>query len=184
MSLLRGTLIRFIPGFFLFLSALALQAQGGNAGTVRGTVTDHSGAVIPNATVRLSNEVSGLNRSVTTDGTGQFEFTNIPFNPYQVTVTAAGFAKLTQNLEIRSVVGTNLKLSLKVGEASATTVTVEAGGDLIENDPTSTPTWTGTCSISAVGEPVFIAEFAGYANYPGRGGRLEWSFSWPGRSCL
>ena len=60
MSLLRGTLIRFIPGYFLLMVALALQAQGGNAGTIHGTVTDHSGAVIPNATVQLSNQVSGL----------------------------------------------------------------------------------------------------------------------------
>ena len=136
MSLLRGTLIRFIPGYFLFMAALALQAQGGNAGTVRGTVTDLSGAVVPNATVHLSNQVSGLNRTGASNATGQFEFSNIPFNSYQITITAPGFSKLTQNVDIRSVVGVNLTLPLQVGEASSTTVTVEAGGDLIENDPT------------------------------------------------
>jgi hypothetical protein len=135
MSLQRGTIFRILPCLLLILAALGAYAQGGNAGTVRGTVTDHSGAVVPNAAVRLSNEVSGLDRTGTTNSTGQFEFANIPFNPYQVTVTASGFAKLTQKFEIRSSVGTNLKLTLQIGPASST-VTVEAGGDLIENDPT------------------------------------------------
>jgi hypothetical protein len=71
MSLLRGTLIRFIPGYFLFMAALALQAQGGNAGTIHGKVTDLSGAVVPNATIHLSNQVSGLNRNGTSNATGQ-----------------------------------------------------------------------------------------------------------------
>jgi hypothetical protein len=135
MSLLRGRMFQVFSIFVLFLTSLDVYAQGGNAGTVRGTVVDHSGAVVPNATVHLTNDVSGLDRSETTNATGQFEFPNIPFNPYQVTVTATGFAKLTQSFEIRSVVGTNLKLTLQVGAATST-VTVEASGDLIENDPT------------------------------------------------
>ena len=105
MSLHSGTTFRILPVFVLFFAALGAYAQGGNAGTVRGTVTDHSGAVIPNATVHLTNEVSGFDRTGTTNATGQFEFTNVPFNPYQVTVTAAGFATLTQSFEIRSAVG-------------------------------------------------------------------------------
>ena len=129
--------------FFGTLSALAFLggtlaavAQGGNAGAVHGTVTDPSGAVIPNATVRLTNSVSGLDRTATTDATGQFTFTNIPFNPYQVRVSATGFSPLSQNFEIRSDLGTTLKLVLQVA-AAASTVTVEANtGDLIENDPT------------------------------------------------
>ena len=87
----------------LALSSPLARAQAGNAGAVRGTVTDPTGAVIPGATVHLTNEVSGLDRTATTDATGQFEFTNVPFNPYQVTVTATGFSQLNQNVEIRSV---------------------------------------------------------------------------------
>jgi hypothetical protein len=102
---------------------------------VRGTVTDPSGAVIPNATVHLTNGVSGLNQTASTDPLGQFNFSNVPFNPYQINVSAKGFAPLTQSIEIRSVVGTSLKLVLQVGGGSQT-VTVEAGGDLVENDPT------------------------------------------------
>ena len=131
----RGSIFRILPTLALFFAALSAVAQSGNAGAVRGTVTDPSGAVIPGATVHLSNASSGLNRTAISDGTGQFVFSNVPFNPYQVTATANGFAASSQSLEIRSVVGTNLKLVLQI-ETSATTVTVEATGDLVETDPT------------------------------------------------
>ena len=49
MSLLRGTMFRVVFILELFLVALGAYAQGGNAGTVRSTVTDHTGAVVPNA---------------------------------------------------------------------------------------------------------------------------------------
>ena len=126
---------------FLLL-ALALvpfhaRAQGGNAGTVHGTVTDPSGAVIPGAAVHLTNAVSGLDRTATTDPTGQFNIPNVPFNNYQVAVAAPGFASIHQGIDIHSVVGTSLKLILQI-ESASQTVTVEAtdSGDLVENDPT------------------------------------------------
>jgi hypothetical protein len=135
MPLHRGTIFRILPVLALVFATLYAPAQSGNAGAVRGTVTDPSGAVIPNAVIHLTNQVSGFDRTASTDALGQFLFSNVPFNPYQVTVSAKGFALLSQNLEIRSVVGTNLRLVLQIA-TSATTVTVEASGDLIENDPT------------------------------------------------
>ena len=131
----RGTILRILPIVVLLLAAGSALALSGNAGAIRGTVTDPTGAVIPDATVHLTNEVSGLDRTETSDALGQFVFSNVPFDPYKVTVSANGFASLSQNLEIRSVVGTTLKLVLQVATA-ASTVTVEAQGDLIENDPT------------------------------------------------
>jgi hypothetical protein len=128
-------IVRFFPLVLLFSCGLSLFAQSGNAGSVRGTVTDPTGAVIPGATVQLVNVVSGLDRTATTDASGQFDFSNVPFNPYRIRVSASGFAELSKAIEIRSAVGTNLKLALQVANA-ATSVTVEAGGDLIENDPT------------------------------------------------
>jgi Carboxypeptidase regulatory-like domain/TonB-dependent Receptor Plug Domain len=120
----------------LVFSASGIQAQSGNAGPVHGTVTDSSGAVIPGATVHIANAVSGFSRTATTDSTGQFSFPNVPFNPYQSDVSATGFSPLKQNFEIRSVLGTTLKLVLQVA-AAASTVTVEANsGDLVEDDPT------------------------------------------------
>jgi hypothetical protein len=131
----HGTIYRILTFVTLLTTALAGQAQSGNAGTIRGTVTDPTGAVIPGAAVHLTNAVSGLDRTVTTDATGQFEVSNIPFNPYEIDVTANGFGPLTRKIEIRSAVGTSLKLTLPIKGASST-VTVEAGGDLVESDPT------------------------------------------------
>jgi hypothetical protein len=124
-----------LPLVALFLLTLHVPAEGSNSGTVRGTVTDPTGAVISGATVHLTNEVSGLDRTVTTDATGQFFFANIPFNPYQINVSANGFSPLNRGFEIRSVVGTNLNLVLEVAGGSQS-VTVQASGDLVETDPT------------------------------------------------
>jgi hypothetical protein len=132
---IRGTFLGTLSSFALIFVALGASAQSGNAGAVRGTVTDPSGAVIPGATVHLTNSISGLDRTVTTDATGQFELSNIPFNPYQISVSAAGFSSITQSVGIRSSIGTTLKLVLPIAGASST-VTVEATGDLVEDDPT------------------------------------------------
>ena len=134
MPFYRGVILRILPVLALLCAALTAVAQG-NAGVVRGTVTDPSGAVIPGATVHLTNASSGLDRSAITDDTGQFAFSNVPFNPYRISVNANGFASLSQSTEIRSVVGVALKLVLQIA-TSATTVTVEAGGDLVETDST------------------------------------------------
>jgi len=130
-----GTFLRVLPVLVLFLAVLAASAQSGNAGAVRGTVTDPSGAVVPNATVTLDNARSGLLRTVQTDATGQFVFSNVPFNPYRISIIANGFVPLSREFELRSVVGTSLNLVLQVA-GSTQTVTVEASGDLIETDPT------------------------------------------------
>src|SRR5580698_10277064 len=132
----RFAIFRSIAILIAFGVALATQAQTGSAGALRGTVTDPSGAVIPGATVHLTNKISGLDRTATSDALGQFVFSNVPFNPYAISVSADGFASATQNTEIRSSVGVTLKLVMQIATAQQT-VTVEAqSGDLVETDPT------------------------------------------------
>src|ERR1700758_1045728 len=126
--------------FIVFLClALGFHASAqsvGNSGSINGTVVDPTGAVVAKATVDIHNPVSGFDRSTTTDASGKFEFTNIPFNPYHLVVTAEGFAATVQDVEPRSAVPVSVAVKLKVS-GSTTQVTVEAeGGDLIENDPT------------------------------------------------
>jgi hypothetical protein len=133
----NGACFRFFLAIFFIFSPLFVAAQTGNAGAVHGTVTDPSGAVIPGATVHLTNPVSGLDRSVSSDATGNFDIPNVPFNNYQVAVTAPGFAPTKQNAEVHSVVGTSLKLVLQIAAASQTvTVQGNAASDLVESDPT------------------------------------------------
>ena len=102
---------------------------------ITGTVVDPSGGVVPNATVTIHNPVSGLERSTSTDAAGNFAFPNVPFNPYHLTVSALGFMPYAQDVEIRSSVPSR-KITLKIAGGTST-VTVEGGGDLLENDSTA-----------------------------------------------
>ena len=96
MTLHRGAIRRLLPLIAMIFAALSSSAQSGNAGTIRGAVTDPSGAVIPNAAVHLTDKVSGFNRSTISDSTGQFTFSNVPFNPYTIDASAKGFASLSR----------------------------------------------------------------------------------------
>ncbi len=120
----------FFPIALLSLATIVLAQSA--AGTISGTVTDASGAVIPGATVTIENPVSGLSRSATTDAAGHYQFTNLPFNPYHLVASATGFAKFTTDVQVRSTVAVSPAINLEVGGAS-TTVTV-TGDDLVEND--------------------------------------------------
>ncbi|MDR3722907.1 MAG: TonB-dependent receptor [Terracidiphilus sp.] len=125
-----------LPLFTLLAASLCtFAAQGGSAGSVRGLVTDSSGAVIPNATVHLSSAISGFHRDLVADSLGQFEFSNIPFNNYRISAGAPGFSTWTANFDLRSSIGVTLKPILQI-QSTSSTVTVEASGDLVENDPT------------------------------------------------
>jgi len=120
----------------VFYLGLPAHAQS-NSASVNGTVQDSSGAVIPNATVEIHNPVSQFDRSTITDGAGRFSFANVPFNPYHLTVTGAGFTPYAQDVEVRSAVASDIKINLQVAGSSETvTVQSEAGEDLVENDPT------------------------------------------------
>lgn len=120
---------------FAFITQVHAQSAG-NSGSINGSIVDPTGAVVPHATVEIRNPVSGLDRTTTTDAAGKFTFTNIPFNPYHLTIEAAGFATYVQDVEPRSSVPVDVAIKLQVA-GSNTQVTVEAeGGDLIENDST------------------------------------------------
>jgi hypothetical protein len=132
---MRRILPLFTSIFFLPFTVITGSAQAGGAGSVSGTVTDASGAVLANATVQLSNAVSGFSRTAISDAAGQFTIANVPFNPYVLVVNARGFAKLSQGVEIRSILGITLNLALQVAGANQT-VTVESQGPMVEDTST------------------------------------------------
>ena len=135
-SFYKSWLVAAMVAVASVLSAGALNPQsGGSAGTINGTVLDPSGAVVANANVEIHQAISGYERTTTTDSDGKFSFTNVPFNPYHMTVVAAGFARYAEDVETRSAVPVNVTVSLTVA-GSSDTVTVESAGDLVENDPT------------------------------------------------
>jgi hypothetical protein len=120
--------------FLLFLSLVfpAFGQVSTGTGTIEGSVTDPTGASLPGAMVTIKNAVSGYTRSATTAQDGTFTFRNVPPNPYHLDVTAAGFADKAQDVEVRSTVPVNLKLTLDLA-GTATSVNVEATNqDLVE----------------------------------------------------
>jgi hypothetical protein len=120
----------FVAGF---LCVPAVFAQTGS-GTVSGTVTDPTGAVVPGATVTIENPVSQYERSAAADAQGHFQFPNVPFNSYHMTVKAAGFASWVHDVNVRAGSPVNVAVTLSVG-AAATTIQV-TGQDLVNNAPT------------------------------------------------
>src|SRR5580700_10405204 len=119
-----------------FAVTMAGAQSAGNSGSLNGSVVDPTGAVVAKATVEIRNPVSGYDRSTTTDASGRFSFTNVPFNPYHLVVLADGFAASVQDVETRSSVPVNVAVKLQVA-TSTTQVTVEAQApNLLENDPT------------------------------------------------
>ena len=119
---------------FLFSALFSVLYAQSNSGVVSGVVTDPSGAVVPGATISIENPVSQYTRTATTDKAGHFQFPNLPFNPYHLSVVMSGFGSVVQDVDVHSVVPVNLTVPLKVSAASST-VTV-TGEDLVENDPT------------------------------------------------
>jgi hypothetical protein len=120
---------------FVLSFGVSLRAQSGNFGSLEGVVTDPSGAAVAGATVEIRDPVSGFDHTDNTGADGHFSFSNVPFNPYHMTVIAAGFQSHVQDVDIRSGVPVMANVALKVAGTS-TNVTVQAdAGDLVENDP-------------------------------------------------
>ena len=117
---------------------LVVLGQGlGSAGTVQGTVADPSGAVIPGATAKIYNPVTGFQRTASTDSSGGFSFTNVPFNPYHLTVTATGFTPYVQDVDLNSMVPVSLKITLELAGGKTTVTVTSEAADLIEVDSTA-----------------------------------------------
>ena len=125
--------VRFLPVLFAVAGGLS---YGQSMGALRGAVLDPSGSVIPGATVEIQNPVSQFNRTIVTDAQGHFEIDNVPFANYHVSATATGFQKTEQDVSVRSQLPVDLKISVKLGEQSAS-VTVTETGDILQTDPTA-----------------------------------------------
>ena len=93
-------------------------AQSTTDGAVGGTVTDPSGAVVPNAKVTVSNKSTNAEQTVNTDETGYFRVAKLQPGSYSVKVEAAGLAPYTAE-EVIVAVGSLTDLSPKLSVASA-----------------------------------------------------------------
>jgi len=124
--------------FLAFLLALGLVcgmvvwttplvwAQTGTT-SLRGVISDPKGAVLPGATVTVSDKQNGFSRSTTTDGRGEYQLLQLPPSTYTVTVNDKGFAEVKQEgVQLLVGVPNTLNVSLQV---QGQTVTVEVTGE-------------------------------------------------------
>jgi protocatechuate 3,4-dioxygenase beta subunit len=82
----------------LALSAVTALGQSQSInGTIRGQVTDVTGAPVPNTVVLVKNTDNGYVRQITTDNDGRYIAPNLPIGTYSVTATSSSFAPLMQN---------------------------------------------------------------------------------------
>jgi len=125
--------IRRLVVLFAVVVGLPFYALAQNAAVV-GTVTDPSGAVVPNVTVTSTNTATGLSRSTTTNESGQYALPDLQIGHYDVKAAGSGF-KVGVQKDIVLSVGDRTRIDFKMAMGTATeSVTVEESVVRVQTD--------------------------------------------------
>ena len=134
MSWLRRTLT--LTGIAIVAITFASTSLGQTSGTgsIEGTVTDPSGAVVSGATVTATNSLTGVSSTSTTTGSGHYVISLLQPGTYTVVVTAPSFAGLTQqNIVVDALTVSPLNPKLSLGAASQS-VTVSSEPPMLQTE--------------------------------------------------
>ncbi len=117
----------------MLLCASAMYAQG-DRGTITGTVTDTTGAVVANAMIQAKQTDTGALFPTTSTASGDYTLSQLPVGPYQITVTVPGFKTFTRSgMTVQVAQTLRIDIPLEVG-ASTESVTVSAEGSLLKTE--------------------------------------------------
>ena len=117
-------------------SFTSVKAQIGGGGSIQGTVTDPGGAIVPGATVTVTNVATGVETSKQTNDAGVYLIAGLSPGEYKVVVTLKGFQTLIQEKVIVDALSiATVNLQLKVGEVTETVTVSEAPSQLNTSDP-------------------------------------------------
>ncbi len=120
----------------LFATSICSYGQQ-DQGAIQGTITDSSGALIPNANVTLTNTDQGLVLKTTTDGHGVYFFSPIKIGDYSISATAPGFKEINQeHLHVDVQQRLNVNLSMIPGSQSQT-ITVNTAPPVLQTEEAS-----------------------------------------------
>ena len=134
MQILRGTLVL---AFLVLCSVSPAFSQAVN-GTLLGTITDSTGAVVPNAQVTITETNTGVSRAAKTGEAGNYVFSQIPPGTYSVSVEVAGFKKAVR-AGVNVAVNTTARVDLTLEPGTVTeTVTVSSEAPLLQTDRSDT----------------------------------------------
>lgn len=121
-----GWMVRFVLPAVLLSFAGSAKAQQGD-GAIQGTITDKTGAVIPNAKVAVTSVDTGVEIDKVTNKAGDFNVSPLQAGHYVVTVTAKGFEVLVQeNITIDALQNFGLNLKMSVGSEKQTITITDA----------------------------------------------------------
>src|SRR5580698_4413726 len=105
--------------YFIFVVLLtvfiAADVKAQSTGSITGTVSDPTGAAIPDASVTINNSATGLSRKVLTNASGNFTFPELPIGSYAMTIVKTGFAtqkRTAQELLTGQTIGLDIVLSI------------------------------------------------------------------------
>jgi outer membrane receptor protein involved in Fe transport len=130
--------------FFGLVATIIILSFGAQAqtriGTIQGTVKDPNGALVPSATVTVSQPVTGYKQTVTTDAQGTFRVVNVPFNTYKVRAEASGFQPVEESIDLESAVPLTVDLSVGLESATANVTVTADSAAMVESDRTSSDT--------------------------------------------
>ena len=123
---------------FLAFAAIALAFSGASAqtnisGDISGTVTDASGAVVPNATVTVTNKGTGEVKTAKSNATGSYRVSLLPPGAYHVVVTESGFQTSSSDVSVSAGQVQAADAKLNVGNSS-TTVEVTSEAPLLQTE--------------------------------------------------
>jgi len=126
---------RFVVASALLVTfALASPAAWAQfSSTLEGTVTDPSGAVVPGATVTVTNEATGVSQTMPTTSAGLYRFPALPGGVYTLKVTLQGFKSWgREHVRLESTQTRAVNVSLELGSATAEELNVTAEAPLVE----------------------------------------------------
>jgi Carboxypeptidase regulatory-like domain len=135
----------WMVGLAILISQIAVQAQ--TTGSLSGTIIDQANAVVAGATVTLTSNVAGSERSTTSDSNGAYDFQALLPGTYSLSVEATGFKKaIARGISVSLNLNAQLNVQLEVGVASES-VTVTANQEVLN---TASPSLTNVINTRQV----------------------------------
>ena len=132
------SLLHSLAAICLVYFTLATAHAQVYSGSITGVVTDPSGAVVPNATVTLTDEQKGFSYPAKTDNDGRYVLRNLPPGVYRLSIAAAGMRPYSQT-GITLNVGQNAEANVQFElQGTAESVNVEAASDIVQTQDAST----------------------------------------------
>jgi len=134
MRIARTILTSVLLATGLLVICVTGYSQGTDLGTIRGTVTDPNGAVIPNASVQVTDLATGFSRDLTTNSEGNYEAAGLKSGNYRVSITATGFKTTSVEVVVKGSDTVRADVTAEVGIKSEMVTVSGVEGELIEKE--------------------------------------------------